>query len=424
MVSLASGTVYAATCPPLPLQPALQGRVTADACVIGGGFTGLAAALHLAEAGRDVVLLEAGRLGDGASGRNGGHASTGMRLKQEELEHLYGVETAHCLWRVALDAMAHFQGLLASGIDCDFVPGVYRLEHRPKAVDDLFRHAEKMRRDYGFEALTPLDRNEVRRRVASDAYRGGLFDSASGHVQPFKLAMGLARRALAAGVRIFEETRAEAVAGGPQIVTPGGRVVARQVIHAGNGMMTGLDAGIDRHVMPIRNYLLATQPLPAALADSLVQGRAAVSDSRFVVYYFRVDKDNRLIFGGGETYSYSDPANLPAFVRSHMLRVYPQLANTPISHAWGGTLGITMSRMPYVRRIGDSGFVAAGFSGRGVVMAPFMGHVLAQAALGRPALFDLFAGLPATPFPGGATLRPLLLAGGMAWYKLRDQIGI
>lgn len=419
-------TVYAATCEPLPEQPALRGAANADVCVIGGGFTGLAAALRLAEAGRDVVLLEAGRVGDGASGRNGGHASTGMRLRQEELEHLYGPETAHRLWRVALDAMAHVQGLIASGIDCDYTPGVYRLEHRPKAVQALFRHADHMRRHYGFEALTPRGPAEIKQRVASDVYCGGLHDAASGHVQPLKLALGLARRALDAGVRIFEATPALAVADGvpAAIATPGGKVSAGQVIHAGNGMMSGLVPALDRHVMPIRNYILATEPLPPALAASLIAGGAAASDSRFVVYYFRVDRDRRLVFGGGETYSYRDPRNLADFVRRHMLRVFPQLGQVAIAHAWGGTLGITMSRMPHVRRIGENGFAAAGFSGRGVVLAPYLGHVLAEAALGRSAVFDLFAGLPATAFPGGPALRAPLLAAGMAYYRLRDSLGL
>ncbi|PWR25344.1 NAD(P)/FAD-dependent oxidoreductase [Zavarzinia aquatilis] len=420
------GTVYAATCPPLPEQPVLREAVTADVCVIGGGFTGLAAALRLAQAGRDVVLLEAGRVGDGASGRNGGHASTGLRLKQEELERLYGLEVAHRLWDVALDAMTHFQGLIASGLDCDYTPGVYRLEHRPRAVEALSRHAEHMRRHYGFEALTPLGPADIRQRVASDAYCGGLHDAASGHVQPLKLALGLARRALEAGVRVFEATPALAVRDGVPagIVTPGGKVTARQVIHAGNGMTSGLVSAIDRHVMPIRNYILATEPLPPPLAASLIAGGAAASDSRFVVYYFRVDRNRRLVFGGGETYSYRDPRNLADFVRRHMLRVFPQLGGVAVAHAWGGTLGITMSRMPYVRRIGEAGLAAGGFSGRGVVLAPYMGQVLAEAALGRSAVFDLFAGLPAQAFPGGPALRAPLLAAGMAYYRLRDRLGL
>lgn len=426
MPKVPAGTVYAATCAPLPAQPALRGSATADVCVIGGGFTGLAAALRLAEAGRDVVLLEAGRIGDGASGRNGGHASTGMRLKQEELERLHGPEIARRLWQVALDAMAHFQGLIASGIDCDFTPGVYRLEHRPKAVEALFRHAEHMRRHYGFEALTPLGPADIRQRVASDAYRGGLHDAASGHVQPLKLALGLARRALDAGVRFFEATPALALRDGApaEILTPSGKVVARRVILAGNGMMSGVAPALDRHVMPIRNYILATEPLPPALAAGLIADGAAASDSRFVVYYFRVDRERRLVFGGGETYSYRDPRNLADFVRGHMLRVFPQLGSVPVAHAWGGTLGITMSRMPHVRRIGEAGLAAAGFSGRGVVLAPYMGHALAEAVLGRTAVFDLFAALPAAPFPGGPGLRASLLAAGMAYYRLRDGLGL
>ncbi|MCB8883706.1 FAD-binding oxidoreductase [Acidisoma cellulosilytica] len=419
-------TLYAATCALLPPQPALQGRAESDVCVIGAGFTGLAAAMHLARAGRSVIVLEQGRIASGASGRNGGHASFGMRLKQDKLEAWLGVKDAQGLWRMSLDAMAHLKGLMADGLDCDFVPGVLRLEHRPQDVAAAHRYAERMRRDYGFDALEPLTASEVRQRVATTAYHGGIYDRASGHLHPLKLAMGLARRALDAGAVIHEQTRVQGVAAaGERLIvrTDRGQILARDVIYAGNGMMSGLDRDIDRHIMPIRNYILATEPLPPEVAAGLIAEGAAVSDSRFVVYYFRVSADRRLIFGGGETYSYRTPADLKGFVRRHMLGVYPQLADLRIDYAWGGTLGITRSRMPYLRQPAPGRWLAGGYSGKGVVLAPYIGKVLADAIGGDRRAFDLLARLPSRRFPGGATLRAPLLAAGMAYYKFRDGLG-
>ncbi len=430
MVSLTAAarpdTAYAATCEALPPQPMLTGTVASDVCVIGAGFTGLSVAMHLAEAGHSVVVLERGRIADGASGRNGGQASVGMRLKQDVLERMVGEDDARALWRVAVGAMEHLKGLIASGVDCDFTPGVFRLEHRPEAVAATHRYAEMMRRRYGFDALEPLDRDAARRLVASEAYHGGVYDGAAGHLHPLKLATGLARRALAAGAAIHESSMVagvEQAGDGVRVRTADGEVRARHVVYAGNGMMSGLDPAIDGHVMPIRNYILATEPLAPEIAAGLIGRGAAVSDSRFVVYYFRVDKDRRLIFGGGETYSYRDPRDPKAFVRAHMLKVFPQLAGVAIDHAWGGTLGITRTRMPYVRRIGPNGFAAAGFSGRGVVLAPYFGKILADAVRGSSPEFDLLSRLPMARFPGSGALRSPLLVAGMGLYKLRDMLG-
>lgn len=425
-VSADSRTVYEADALARPALPTLRGDVSCDVCVVGGGFTGLSAAWHLASGGRSVVLLERGRVGDGASGRNGGHASLGQRLRMESLERMVGEHDARALWAAAVAAMEHLKALIADGLDCGFRPGVLRLEHRPEAVVAAHRYAEMMARRYGHHMLEPVDATRVQELVATQAYAGGVLDRASGHLDPLRLALGLAERALAAGAALYEASAVLAVddeVNGIVAHTREGLVRAKHVVYAGNGLMTGLDGAVDAHVMPIRNYILATEPLGAARAASLIADRVAVSDSRFIVYYFRVDGSDRLIFGGGETYSYRDPPDIAGFVRRHMLRIFPQLAEVGIEQAWGGTLGITRSRMPYVRRVGRRGVAAVGYSGRGVVLAPYLGKAMADELLGRPSDFELFARLPMTAFPGGPSLRAPLLTAGMLFYKLRDMVG-
>ena len=303
---------YAASAELLAPFPALEGSLAADVCVIGGGYTGLSAALHLAEAGYDVVLLEAQRVGWGASGRNGGQMGSGQRRDQDWLERRLGVGTARALWEMAEEAKALVRGLVARhGIACDLRPGVIHAACRAGEVAAFHAEAEKLARDYGYDALEPLDRAGIEAHLATRAYHGGVLDREAAHLHPLNFALGLARAAAAAGAQIFEASRVEAIGGTARIRRCGPARAwcgPRFVIVAGNGYLGGLVPEMAARVMPINNFIVATEPLGAEAARALIRDDVAVADSRFVVNYFRLSADHRLLFGGGESYGYRFPA--------------------------------------------------------------------------------------------------------------------
>ncbi|WP_371811351.1 NAD(P)/FAD-dependent oxidoreductase [Stappia sp. 28M-7] len=417
---------YATSVEDRPVRPALSGARQADVAIIGGGFTGLNAAITLAEAGRSVVLIEQNRIGWGASGRNGGQLHSGQRRDQAHLEKQYGLDIARRLWTFAEEAKALLHDRVQRfGIDCDWTEGLIHAAHKERFVAEEWDYAEKLARDYGYDAVTPLDRAQLAAAIGTKQYFGGVRDGGAGHLHPLKLAQGLADAAEAAGAVLHEATHAVSLrhAGGRVLVETGqGEIDAGSVLLAGNGYLAGLDRDSEARVMPINNYILTTEPLSREAADHLIPGREAVSDSRFVVYYWRLTRDLRLLFGGGETYRRGFPPDLRAFVRSHLSNVYPQLATAPVSHAWGGTLGVTTSRMPCLRRTAPGVYVAAGFSGHGVAIAGFCGHAAASAMLGDAERFDVFEKLSPPKFPGGRAFRWPILVLAMSWFALRDRL--
>jgi gamma-glutamylputrescine oxidase len=373
-----------------------------------------------------VVVLEAAQVGSGGSGRNGGQVHTGQRNDQAWLEKTLGRDAALALWRMSQDARAHLLGLIAEHqIACDFRPGMIHARHRGGGEARDAAHVAFMARRYGYEQLAVIEPDALAEELGTDAYHGGLIDHGGGHLHPLNLALGMARAAMAAGATIHEQSRATAWRreGGSIVVdTPQGRVTCDQLILTGDGYLDALVGGAARaRVMPINNFILATEPL-GERADSIIRSNAAVADSRFVVSYFRKSPDGRLIFGGGENYRPGFPSDLKAFVRRHMLKVYPDLADVAVTHAWGGTLGITVHRAPFVRELAPGVRIAAGYSGQGVVLAPYFGKLLADAALGEGEGVELLSRLPTPPFPGGRLLRWPLTVAGLSWYAMRDRI--
>lgn len=420
-------SLYAARADTTLAFPALSEPARSHVAIVGGGYTGLSAALHLAEAGIEVALLEAEKVGWGASGRNGGQLHSGQRRDQDWLEAHLGKEDAHALWRMAEEAKALVMGLIARhGIECDWRAGLIETVHKRRLVREEMEYVEKLRRDYGYAGVEWLDCDALAARIGTDVYFGGRRDATAGHLDPLKFARGIAQAAAKAGARIFEGTHVTGVTrqgDGFRIATAGGAVLAADiVILAGDGYLSGIDAETEARVMPIDNYILATAPIGAGMPGGLIPRGEAVSDSRFVVYYFRPTADGRLLFGGGETYSRTPPSDMAAFVRRHLTRVYPHLAAVAIDYAWGGAVAITMKRLPFIRRLRPGVYAASGYSGQGVALAPYAGKVLAEAILGDPARLDLFAALPCPPFPGGTLLRHAALVAGMSWYALRDRI--
>lgn len=415
---------YAATAEKQIDFPSLQSDARADICIIGGGYTGLSAALHLSERGYSVVLIEAHKVGWGASGRNGGQLHSAQRREQSTLEKWFGKKHAHQLFDLGEDAKALVKSLIKKhDINCDWQEGLIHAIHKRRYLDDMAREVDLLQRDYNVKDITTLSRHEIADALGTNAYFGGWREQSAGHLHPLNYALGLARAAHFAGARIYENTAALSVSttGSPRVTTQKGTINAEHIILAGNGYLHGIDDDTESRVMPLHNFILTTEPL-GERADSLIPNREAAADSRFVVYYWRLTKDNRLLFGGGETYGTAFPQDIKAFVRPHMLKLYPQLSDVKIDYAWGGTLAVTMKRLPYLRRLRPGLYTACGYSGQGVGTATFAGKLLAEAIAGESERFDVFSKLPAPPFPGGRMFRTPTLALAMTWYALRDRL--
>ncbi|MBF9031393.1 FAD-dependent oxidoreductase [Rhodobacterales bacterium HKCCE3408] len=401
--------------------PPLRGAVRADVCIVGAGYTGLSAALHLARAGRSVVVLEAYRIGHGASGRNGGQLLGGQRVDQTELEKMLGADHAKRLWDYGYESVRLARELIETGgIDCDLQRGAVLAARRPDEVPELHEYVEHLATRYGYTEAEALDRDGVAGYVNSPVFHGGLIDHHSGHLNPFAYACGLGRLAREAGAEIHEESRVTSI-DGRTVRTAEGHVEADEIVLAGNGYLGGLEPRVSARVMPINNYVVATEPLPDGAA---LRQRVCASDSNFVVNYFRTTSDNRLVFGGGETYGYRFPADIAAMVRKPMSRIFPHLKDVVIDDAWGGTLAITMRRMPHFARPRPGLWSASGYSGHGVSTATLAGRMIAEAIQGDSAAFDTMEAIPAPAFPGGTALRWPLLVSAMLWYGLRDRLGI
>ena len=415
---------YADTATALPRFAEARGDLACDICVIGGGYTGLSAAWHLAMRGFDVVLLEASRVGFGASGRNGGQVGQGQRLDQDALEKMVGRDHARALWTLANQSVDLVRDVAARGeVRAEFHPGIIHAAHRARYVPDYHAYARKLTEDYGYGQIRALDREELQSYVASPAYHGGTIDMGAGHIDPLELALGLARLATGAGARIFEGSRVSGLTRGDPagVQTDSARIRAAHVVLACNGYLGGLERQVAARVMPINNYMLATEPLGAERQEEIIRGNHGVADSKFVVNYFRFSDDHRLLFGGTESYGYRFPKDIAAAVRRPMAQVFPQLKNVGISHAWGGTLGITMNRMPHFERVAGNVLSLSGFSGHGVAMAALAGQIAAETIAGQAERFDAMARVPSPRFPGGAALRWPLLVLGMVWFSLRDR---
>ena len=416
---------YVATAQAMPAHPPLAGRVSADVCIIGGGYTGLSALLHLAERGYRAVLLEAARVGAGASGRNGGQLGSGQRLGQPALERMVGRERARLLWQLGEEAKALVKGLIARhAIACDLRPGVLHAAHKPAHAAALEREAAHLERHYGYPHARYLARAEVMEMLATGRYFGGVLDRDAGHLHPLNYALGLARAALAAGGRICERSCVVEVREGarPLARTEQGEVEARHLLLATNGHLGRLVPRLAGRIMPLNNFIVATAPLGAAGARALIRDDVAVADTKHVVDYFRRSPDHRLLFGGGESYRQGYPADIAGLVRRRMVEVFPQLEAAPVDYAWGGTLAITRTRLPHFARLAPNFLVAHGYSGHGIGLATLAGQLLAEAVAGTAERFDVLADLEPPRFPGGTLLRWPALVLGMLYYGLRDRL--
>jgi gamma-glutamylputrescine oxidase len=415
---------YAATANNLKDYPQLQGEHRADVCIIGAGYTGLSAALNLAEKGYSVCLLEAEKVGWGASGRNGGHVGTGQRKDQEELEAMVGLALAKTLWQYSLEAVDDVERLIKKhNIECDLKRGNIHLAAKPKHEEWLREEVDVLNNRYDYDKVRFLNQHQAQELVGSDRYFAGTMDEGALHLHPLNFALGLAAAAEKAGVKIFENSRVESYNSGEPVTvkTEQGQVVADYLVLACNGYLGKLEPRVAGKIMPINNFILATEPLPEELARELIANDASVADTLFVINYWKLSGDNRLLFGGGENYTSRFPADIPNFVRKYMLRVYPQLAGTKIDYGWGGTLAVTVNRMPHFGRLENNIFYAQGYSGHGVPTAVMGGKLLSEVISGTAERFDIMANVPTTSFPGGTMLRWPGLVAGMLFYSMMDK---
>lgn len=401
-------------------KPALRGAVQADVCIIGAGYTGLSAALHLAQAGRRVVVLEAWRAGHGASGRNGGQVWRGQRQDQITLERMVGADDAAKLWQLGDDGVRLVRRLVTDGaIECDLQDGAIVAAYRPSEVAELHAYGAHLAARYDDTEHEALDQDALRGLINSPRFVGGLLDRGSAHLNPFAFAQGLARMAEAAGAVIHENSRAKRLTQG-RVETELGQVTATDIVLACNGYLGTLDRDAAARIMPLNNYIIVTEPLDP---DAALRARHCVADTRHVVNYFRNTADHRLVFGGGESYGHGFPSDIAAKTRRPMGRIFPHLKDVRIDAAWGGTLAITRHRMPHFSRRGKNLWIACGYSGHGLATAALAGAMISHAIEGDSAGFDTMSRVPSPPFPGGATLRWPLLVSAMTWFALRDRLG-
>ncbi len=422
---LALNSYYTATAQPLAEQPALKDNIIADVCVIGAGLAGLSAALELANAGFQVVLLEAKRIAWGASGRNGGQAIAGYACGEEPFEKVMTMADAKEAFNLTVEGLDLMrQRIQKYGIDCDWVDGYMTASVRPKTTPDLFEWADRMTTVYDYPHLQKIKPDEMPEWLASERYHAGVLDKNSAHLHPLKYALGLAQAAMNAGVRIYENTQATQIKySDPAIVkTSSGQVIASFVILAGNVYTEDLAPKIAKHIMPVGTYIVTTEQLPHEVAEGLIKNRIAVSDNNFVLDYFRVTNDDRMLFGGRVSYSGMTPPNLPVAMRKTMLRAFPQLDFAQIEYCWGGYVDVTMNRAPDFGRLANNIYYLQGFSGHGLILTGIAGKIAAEAVRGQAERFDLFSKLRHLPFPGGKYLRMPAQVLGMAYYRLKDYL--
>ncbi len=415
---------YAATANQHPQYPQLNGSHSADICVIGAGFTGIATALTLAERGYSVTVVEANRVGWGASGRNGGQMICGM-AGESKLEKKYGETISDLLWEMKwLGNDIIYDRVKKYGINCDLKSGYIEVALKPRHMDYLEAQMKELQgRNFPYE-YNILDKQETRNIIGTDAYIGSMTNMRNGHLHPLNLCLGEAQVAVDLGVKIYEHSPVIDIIHGakPKVITENGRIEANTVVLAGNAYHKLERKHLSGLTFPAGSYIISTEPLPKSITDEINPRDLAVCDLNEVVGYHRLSADGRLLFGGRCNYSGREPASIKASILPRMLKVYPQLKGTRIDFEWGGNIGIVINRTPVVGRINGNVWYAQGYSGHGVNSTHIMGEVLASAIAGDMEKFDLFANMKQVRIPGTQWLGNQMVALGMLYYRMKDLL--
>jgi len=413
---------YAATANRQDARPALAGTETADVCIIGAGFTGISAALELAERGFSVLVLEAVRVGFGASGRNGGQIVNGYSRDLDVISNRYGADAGRAIAAMALEG----GNIIRERIDkyqihCDHVTGGLFTAFTAKQMKGL-EHHRRVWADFGHHSLEMVDKAALAKHVTTNVYVGGMIDHLSGHIHPLNLVQGEAEAVESLGGRIFENSPVVAV-DGAVVKTAAGEVRAKFVLVCANAYIGDLLPEIGNKIMPVSTQILATEPL-GEQAAALLPSNVCVEDANYVLDYFRRTADGRILYGGGIVYGGQDPASIRAKILPNMLKTFPGLKDARIDYAWSGNFALTLTRFPHVGRLSPNVYFSHGDSGHGVTTTHLLGRILGEAVAGTAARFDVFAGLPYYPFPGGKALRVPLTVAGSWYYRLRDRLGV
>lgn len=417
---------YAATVDHPPLRADLRGTQTADVCVIGAGYTGLTAARTLAAKGLSVIVLDAHRAGFGASGRNGGQVASGFNVSQRVLANKMGDATARALWNLTQEAKADVAAnCQAFGSHIQHKPGIAHGCYSSAEYAEVLRDADYVDSTYGYADIDRYTTASFAQIVKSSAYTGGIVDRGGAHIHPLRYALALAKATETAGAVIYEKSPVHHIAKGDPVSvrTSKGRVQAKHVVIATNGYISGLEQKVAARILPLNSFIVATKPL-GDQAQSILSEDIAVEDSRRFVNYYRLSEDNRLLFGGRASAKIAFPSDIGALLRPRMAELFPHLSDVEIAYQWGGTLGVTTTRLPAVQRVAPNILSAGGFAGHGVALSGLCGKVMAEAIAGQAGRFDTLAALPTPPFPAGPWGGRPLLGLYLAWNDLRERLGV
>jgi gamma-glutamylputrescine oxidase len=425
-LSLTQRSYYEASVTRPPVNSRLQGDVRCDVAIVGAGLAGLSAAIDLAQAGYQVVVLEAKTIGWGASGRNGGQALTDVACGIEKIEKILGVDAARQVWQTSVEAVALVkQRIQDHAIDCDWQDGYISGAVSAKKAAYLMHYADVLQSRYGYDQLTRIAPNAVNDHIASPRFHSALRDDGAGHLHPLKFTLGMAQAAQALGVVIYENTAVSSLKHGDPAVlsTAHGSVTATQVLLAGNVYLgKTVSAKLNRRIMPVGTYIVASEPLGQAQCRALIPSNAAVCDTNFVLDYFRFTADHRCLFGGRVSYTTATPFNLASSMHARMAATFPALKHAKIDYAWGGFVDITANRAPDFGRLAGNVYYLQGFCGHGVALTGMAGRMVARAMQGDSERLDVFASIKHLPFIGGQWLRTPALVLGMQWFKLLDKL--
>ena len=421
-----ANSYYAASANDKALRPQLTGEHRCDVCVVGAGFTGISTALSLAEKGKRVIVVEGSRIGFGASGRNGGQIVNSFNRDIDYIFKNYGDDIGQKMAKMAFAGSELIRHRIEKyNIDCDLKHGNVFAACNKKQFEEL-KAKKALWESHGHNELELLTASSIQDHIGTDRYAGGLLDRKGGHIQPLNLVLGQARAFEELGGQIFEDSEVVRLDKGVpgKVVTKQGTVIADKIVVAGNAYVFGLLPEVEKKAMPCGTQVIATEPLPEDLQKQLLPTDRCVEDCNYLLDYYRLSGDGRLIYGGGTTYGARDPGKIESIIVPKMLKTYPMLKDVKIDFAWTGNFLLTMMRMPQVGKIGENLYYAQGYSGHGVTNSHLMGEILSDAIDGETERFDVFASMPQYQFPGGRMLRVPYTAIGAAYYNMRDQLGI